>query len=116
MSKIKQQGPKQQRRQERVQQFEEQVEAQRRRLESLNPATNELIDLFTVGLSHRTRVCTLGWAARQSRCYRRGAGRLNQPKWKVRRTCADLLDHWGDNRCVEPLLSALSDEHENVRR
>jgi HEAT repeat protein len=41
---------------------------------------------------------------------------LQHPKWKVRRTCADFMDHWGDQRCVEPLLRALQDPKENVRR
>jgi HEAT repeat protein len=41
---------------------------------------------------------------------------LSHPRWKVRRTCADFMDHFGDQRCVEHLLRALKDPKENVRR
>jgi HEAT repeat protein len=38
------------------------------------------------------------------------------PNWRVRRGCADLMDHLADNRCVEPLLRLLHDPIEAVRR
>lgn len=41
---------------------------------------------------------------------------LSHPKWRVRRSCALLLDHLADSRCVLPLLAALADPVENVRR
>ncbi len=36
--------------------------------------------------------------------------------WRVRRSCADLMDHLADTRCVEPLLALLDDPIEAVRR
>jgi HEAT repeat protein len=38
------------------------------------------------------------------------------PDWRVRRGCADLMDHLADNRCVESLLRLLHDPIEAVRR
>ncbi|MBC8163766.1 MAG: HEAT repeat domain-containing protein [Roseiflexaceae bacterium] len=35
---------------------------------------------------------------------------------KVRRACADLMDHLGDDRCIEPLIEATTDTIPNVRR
>ncbi len=38
------------------------------------------------------------------------------PNWRVRRGCADLMDHLADSRCVEPLLRLLNDPVVAVRR
>lgn len=38
------------------------------------------------------------------------------PNWRIRRGCADLMDHLADNRCVESLLRLLHDPIEAVRR
>jgi HEAT repeat protein len=41
---------------------------------------------------------------------------LSHPNWRVRRECADLMDHLADDRCVEPLVRLLADPVESVRR
>jgi HEAT repeat protein len=41
---------------------------------------------------------------------------LSHPDWRVRKNCAGLMDHLGDDRCVEPLRGALKDPIEGVRR
>ena len=41
---------------------------------------------------------------------------LSHPNWRVRRECADLMDHLADDRCVEPLLRLLQDPVAAVRR
>jgi HEAT repeat protein len=41
---------------------------------------------------------------------------LSHPDWRVRKNCAGLMDHLGDDRCVEPLRRALNDPIEGVRR
>jgi HEAT repeat protein len=41
---------------------------------------------------------------------------LSHPDWRVRKQCAGLMDHLGDDRCVEPLRRALKDPIEGVRR
>jgi HEAT repeat protein len=41
---------------------------------------------------------------------------LSHPDWRVRKQCAGLMDHLGDDRCVKPLHRALSDPIEGVRR
>lgn len=41
---------------------------------------------------------------------------LSHRGWRVRRSCALLLDHLADHRCVLPLVAALEDPVENVRR
>jgi HEAT repeat protein len=41
---------------------------------------------------------------------------LSHPDWRVRKQCAGLMDHLGDDRCVEPLRRALTDPIEGVRR
>ncbi len=42
---------------------------------------------------------------------------LKRPNAKIRATCALLLDHVADNRCIEPLLHAIRhDPKEAVRR
>ncbi len=38
------------------------------------------------------------------------------PNWRVRRSCADLMDHLADDRCTEPLVRLLNDPVEAVRR
>lgn len=55
--------------------------------------------------------------------FNRGASALNalveglsHRDWRVRKSCAALMDHLGDDRCVEPLRRALSDPIEGVRR
>jgi HEAT repeat protein len=55
--------------------------------------------------------------------FRRGAAALDalveglsHPDWRVRKNCAALMDHLGDDRCVEPLRRALTDPIEGVRR
>ncbi|MBV9848194.1 MAG: HEAT repeat domain-containing protein [Armatimonadetes bacterium] len=40
----------------------------------------------------------------------------SHPNPKVRRLCADLMDHHGDDRCVETLRQALHDPVPRVRR
>jgi HEAT repeat protein len=41
---------------------------------------------------------------------------LAHPNWRVRKECAALMDHLGDDRCVEPLRRALTDPRVAVRR
>jgi HEAT repeat protein len=41
---------------------------------------------------------------------------LDHPNPKVRRGCADLMDHLGDDRCIEPLIQRTADPIANVRR
>lgn len=41
---------------------------------------------------------------------------ISDPDWRVRRGCAALMDHLGDERCVGPLRRALRDPYEAVRR
>ena len=41
---------------------------------------------------------------------------LSHPNWRVRKECADLMDHLADDRCVEPLLRLLQDPVAAVRR
>jgi HEAT repeat protein len=41
---------------------------------------------------------------------------LSHPNWRVRKECAGLMDHLGDDRCVEPLRQALTDPRVAVRR
>jgi hypothetical protein len=41
---------------------------------------------------------------------------LSHPHWRVRKQCAGLMDHLGDDRCVEPLRRALTDSRVAVRR
>ncbi len=38
------------------------------------------------------------------------------PNWRVRRECADLMDHLADNRCVDSLVRLLNDPVIAVRR
>lgn len=40
----------------------------------------------------------------------------DHPNWRVRRGCADLMDHLADDRCVGPLLRLLRDPVAAVRR
>src|SRR5438874_1153451 len=40
---------------------------------------------------------------------------LSHSHWKVRAWCAELMDHFGDDRCVEPLSRALRDPVARVR-
>jgi HEAT repeat protein len=40
---------------------------------------------------------------------------LKDPSPKVRRNCADLMDHLGDRRCVQPLIELLNDPVPVVR-
>jgi HEAT repeat protein len=55
--------------------------------------------------------------------FRRGASALDalveglsHSNWRVRKNCAALMDHLGDDRCIEPLRRALSDPIVGVRR
>jgi HEAT repeat protein len=41
---------------------------------------------------------------------------LSHPNWRVRKECAGLMDHLGDDRCIEPLCRALTDPRVAVRR
>lgn len=41
---------------------------------------------------------------------------LSHTNWRVRKGCAGLMDHLGDERCVEPLRRALQDPIVGVRR
>jgi HEAT repeat protein len=40
---------------------------------------------------------------------------LSHPNWRVRTWCAELMDHLGDDQCVEPLTRALRDPVSRVR-
>lgn len=40
----------------------------------------------------------------------------DHPNWRVRRGCADLMDHLADDRCAPSLLRLLRDPVEAVRR
>ncbi len=80
-------------------------------------APNQLVELLgkTEGRIH--------WAA-TSKLIERGKAStdallegLKHPNAKIRATCALLLDHVADNRCIEPLLHAIRhDPQEAVRR
>jgi HEAT repeat protein len=41
---------------------------------------------------------------------------LSHTDWRVRKQCAALMDHLGDDRCVAPLRRALEDPCAGVRR
>ena len=41
---------------------------------------------------------------------------LSHSNWRVRQQCAGLMDHLGDDRCIEPLRRALHDPIAGVRR
>jgi HEAT repeat protein len=41
---------------------------------------------------------------------------MDHPDWRVRRGCADLMDHLADHRCVAPLLRLARDPVVGVRR
>jgi len=41
---------------------------------------------------------------------------LSHSDWRVRKQCAGLMDHLGDDRCVEPLRRTLNDPIAGVRR
>jgi HEAT repeat protein len=41
---------------------------------------------------------------------------LDHANPKIRRGCADLMDHLGDDRCIEPLIHCTTDPIANVRR
>jgi HEAT repeat protein len=40
---------------------------------------------------------------------------LNHPHPQVRRSCADLMDHYGDDHCIEPLVALMDDPVAHVR-
>lgn len=42
--------------------------------------------------------------------------RMTDPNPRIRQNCASLLDHLGDDRCIEPLLQATHDPVAAVRR
>jgi HEAT repeat protein len=41
---------------------------------------------------------------------------LSHPNWRVRKNCAGLMDHLGDDHCIEPLRRVLNDPIVGVRR
>ena len=41
---------------------------------------------------------------------------LDHANWRVRKSCAAIMDHVGDERCVKPLARALGDPVADVRR
>jgi HEAT repeat protein len=41
---------------------------------------------------------------------------LSHRNWRIRKACADLMDHLADDRCVAPLVRLLQDPIEGVRR
>ena len=97
--------------------FNAHVQAEEQRLRLLDLTPQVLVDLFDCGnfyteLAASHLLLERGKAAGMNAVL---AG-LDHPKWKVRRTCADFLDHWGDQRCIEPLTRLLRDPKENVRR
>lgn len=104
-------------RREKMQIFNARVHAERERLAALNLTAQELVEHFDCG-------CFFTELAASSLLLERGKATgmdvvlqgLEHLKWKVRRTCADFLDHWGDQRCVTPLTRLLRDPKENVRR
>ncbi len=96
------------------------VDAEKERLGGLNLSLAELVDMFHCG-NFFTELAAAHWVLRwrdrdPEAVMAAMLDGLSHPRWKVRRTCADYMDHWGDQRCVEPLLLALKDPKEHVRR
>jgi HEAT repeat protein len=108
---------KAQRRRETMQKFNRQVQEKREWLEARNLGAQELVELFDCG-NFFTELAASGLLLERGKA----AGieavlqGLEHPQWKVRRTCADFLDHWGDQSCIAPLTRLLHDPKENVRR
>ena len=104
-------------RREKMQVFNGRVHEERKRLAILNLGAQELVELFDCGCFF-TELAASGLLLEQGKAEGMEAvlQGLEHHKWKVRRTCADFLDHWGDQRCIEPLTRLLRDPKENVRR
>jgi HEAT repeat protein len=108
---------KAQQRRAKMQVFKGHVQAERDRLTAQNLSAQELVELFECG-NFFTELAASGLLLERGKpagmeAVLRG---LEHPKWKVRRTCADFLDHWGDQSCIQPLTRLLQDPIENVRR
>jgi hypothetical protein len=104
-------------RREKMQVFNRRVQEERERLLNQNLGAQELVELFDYGnffieLAASGLLLEKGKAAGMEVVLKG----LEHPQWKVRRTCADFLDHWGDQRCIAPLSRLLRDPKENVRR
>lgn len=111
------QTTKAQLRREKMQDFNERVQAEREQLALLNLSVQELVERFDCGnffteLAASDLLRERGKEAGMEAVLKG----LEHSAWKVRRTCADFLDHWGDQRCIEPLTRLLHDPKENVRR
>ena len=104
-------------RREKMQVFNAQVHDERNRLIALDLDARELVDCFDCG-NFFTELAASGLLSERGKATSMAAvlTGLGDPRWKVRRTCADFLDHWGDQNCVQPLLQLLRDPRENVRR
>lgn len=113
-------GSKVQLRREKMARFNAQVSAERERLRTLDLPLAELVERLHCG-NFFTELAAMHWVMVRNETEREAvmaamlAG-LSHPRWKVRRTCADYMDHFGDQRCVDPLLRALNDPREAVRR
>jgi len=108
------------RRREKMVIFQAGVDTEKTRLATLSLSLTELVELFHCG-NFFTELAAAHWVLMRNQTESEAvmatmlAG-LSHPKWKVRRTCVDFMDHFGDQRCVEPLLRALKDPKEHVRR
>lgn len=108
---------KAQRRRETMARFTQEVEDAKRQLAERGLSVAELIEQFHCGdFPTELAAAQLVYARNRDDVMGDVLAGLNHPEWKVRRMCADFLDHWADHRSVEPLLRALRDPHENVRR
>lgn len=104
-------------RREKMQVFNGHLQEERGRLLNQNLSAQDLVELFDCG-NFFTELAASGLLLEQGKAtgmevVLKG---LEHPRWKVRRTCADFLDHWGDQRCIAPLTRLLRDPKENVRR
>ena len=108
---------KKQLRREKMALWNAQVEAEKTRLLGLGLPVKELIDRFHCGnFFTELAAAQIVYAREKHEVMEEVLAGLRHPSWKVRRTCADFMDHWGDGRCVEPLIRALRDPKEHVRR
>lgn len=104
-------------RREKMQMFNGRVKEEREKLAMRNLGAQELVECFDCGCFF-TELAASGLLLERGKAVGIEAvlQGLEHPKWKVRRTCADFLDHWGDQRCIAPLTRLLRDPKENVRR
>lgn len=108
---------KAERRRETMARFTRQVEEAKQRLTAQELSVRELIEQFhSDDFPTELAASQLVYERDKAEVMGDVLAGLNHSHWKVRRTCADFMDHWGDQRCIEPLIQALRDPHENVRR